>query len=51
MDSTDILDLSLNKIINGNEIYLKISNMLNETFQKPHGYNQENRMIKFGFRY
>lgn len=51
MDSTNILDIALHKIINGNEMYLKISNIFNETFQKPHGYNQENRVIKFGFRY
>ena len=51
MDSTNVLDLALNTIINGNEMYLKISNILNETYQKPHGYNQENRVIRLGFRY
>tara|TARA_B100001109_G_C18847737_1_gene467708 strand:+ start:93 stop:1964 length:1872 start_codon:yes stop_codon:yes gene_type:complete len=51
MDSTDITDLIINKKIKGNEIYLKITNLLGETYQRPHGYNQENRMIKFGFRY
>ena len=51
MDSTDIIDLKITKKLNDGDMYIKITNALDETYQRPHGYNQEKRMIKFGFKY
>lgn len=51
MDSTDLIDLKINKQISNVAYFLKISNLLKEKYQRPHGYNQEMRLIKFGFKY
>ena len=51
MDSTDIIDLKITKKLSNSDFYIKVTNALNETYQKPHGYNQENRVIKFGIKY
>ncbi len=51
MDSTDIIDLKVTKKLNNSNFYIKITNALDETYQRPHGYNQENRAIKFGIKY
>ena len=51
MDSTDIIDLKLNKKFNKVDFFLKISNLFDEKYQRPHGYNQEERLIKIGFKY
>ena len=51
MDSTDIIDLKNKKKLNNNYFYIKVTNALNENYQKPHGYNQENRVLKFGIKY
>jgi len=51
MDSTDIFDIKLEKEIKNSKIFLKINNLLNEYYQRPHGYNQEGRMIKVGYKY
>ena len=52
MDSTDIINLNLIKNLNKNtSIYLRLSNLFDETYQRPHGYNQEKREIKFGMKY
>ena len=51
MDSTDIIDLKLTKKINNNDFFIKITNLFDETYQRPHGYNQEKRIIKFGIKY
>ncbi len=51
MDSTDIIDLYLNKKVGYKEYFIKITNLLNENFQRPHGYNQDGRIIKIGLRY
>ena len=50
MDSTDLVDIKLSK--NGliGNYFLKISNMMNENYQRPHGYNQEKRRINIGFK-
>ena len=49
MNSTNIIDLKISKRVNNNDFFIKMSNVLNESYQRPHGYNQEGRMIKFGF--
>jgi vitamin B12 transporter len=51
MDSTDLVELNLTKKFNNGTLYFKISNLLDETYQRPHGYNQEKRSIKIGFKY
>jgi len=51
MDSADIIDLKISKNFNNNVFFIKATNLLNETYQRPHGYNQENRIIKFGMKY
>jgi vitamin B12 transporter len=50
MDSTDIVDLSISKNINDYVLSLNIDNFLNEIYQRPHGYPQNDRQIRFGFR-
>ena len=50
MDSTDIVDLSISKKINDYVFSLNIDNFLNEIYQRPHGYPQNDRQIRFGFR-
>ena len=51
MDSTDLIDLKITKKLNSGNFFIKITNALNETYQRPHGYNHENRIIKFGINY
>jgi vitamin B12 transporter len=51
MDSIDLVDLKLNKSVFGNNLFIKVTNLLGENYQKPHGYNHENRAIKFGLTY
>jgi len=51
MDSTDIVDLRLSKKFFNTNFFLNISNLFNENYQRPHGYNQENRYINFGFKF
>ena len=50
MDSTDIIDLSISKKISNYDLSLNIDNLLNEIYQRPHGYPQNDRQIRFGFR-
>ncbi len=51
LDSTDIIDLKITKNLNNNDFYIKVTNALDESYQRPHGYNQENRVLKFGIKY
>ena len=51
MDSTDIVDLKIDKKIKNVTYYLRVENLFKENFQRPHGYNQDGRLIKFGFKY
>lgn len=51
MDSTDIVDLKISKKFKNNDFFIKATNLLNETYQRPHGFNHENRIIKFGIKY
>ena len=48
--STDIIDISLTKNLLGNTFFLKLSNLLNERYEKPATYSQDGRQIKFGFK-
>ena len=47
--STDIVDLSLKKNLFGNNFSLKLTNILNERYEKPATYSQDGRQIRFGF--
>lgn len=51
MDSTDIIDLKISKKLFNTNFYIKISNVMNEIYQRPHGYNHEGRNLKFGIKY
>ena len=51
MDSTDLIDLKITKKFKNSDFYVKLTNLLNESYQRPHGYNQEKRIIKFGMKY
>ena len=51
MDSTDLVDIMITKKLSNSDFFIKVTNALNETYQRPHGYNQENRIIKFGIKY
>ena len=51
MDSTDIVDLIINKTRKESTYFIKISNLLAENYQRPKGYNQEQRTVKFGIKY
>ena len=48
--STDIIDLSLTKNLLVNTFYLKLTNVLNERYEKPATYSQDGRQIRFGFK-
>lgn len=51
MDSSDLIDLKISKEINKNQYFFKVTNLLDENYQRPHGYNQEGRIFKFGLKY
>lgn len=51
MDSTDIIDIMITKKLENSNFFIKITNAFDETYQRPHGYNQEKRNIKFGIKY
>ncbi len=50
VDSTDIMNLSVLKKINIGVISLKISNLLDEQYQRPYGYSQNGRLFNLGFK-
>ncbi len=50
VDSSDIMDLSFTKKIFNNLWSVNISNLLNEKYQRPQGYNQDGRQIRIGFK-
>ena len=50
VDSTDIISLSLSKSLLDSKISLQISNLFNEKYQRPVGYLQEGRKIRFNIR-
>ena len=42
---------NLTKKFNNTDLFLKVSNLLDEGYQRPHGYNQDGRILKFGVKY
>ena len=51
MDSTDIVDIMVMRKFENSNFFVKITNAFDETYQRPHGYNQEKRAVKFGMKY
>jgi vitamin B12 transporter len=51
MDSTDLIDFKISKKLNNSDFFIKVTNALNESYQRPHGYNHEGRIFKFGIKY
>ena len=51
MDSTDLVDLKIDKKVGKLKYYFKVSNLLKESYQRPHGYNKDMRILKFGLEY
>lgn len=49
IDSTDIVDFSLKKDFDVFDMNFKITNLLNENYQRPHGYSQNGRLFNIGF--
>ncbi len=50
MDSTDIVNVSLKKNYGPLELYISSHNLFNEIYQRPHGYSQDSRTIKFDIK-
>ena len=48
--STDIIDLSITKNILRSTFSFKLTNLLNERYEKPATYSQEGRQIRLGFK-
>ena len=44
------VDLSLTKNFQGNTFFIKLTNLLDENYEKPATYSQEGRQIRFGFK-
>ena len=45
MDSTDLIDVSLNKKIGIYNLSLNTFNLFDEKYQRPHGYSQNDRLF------
>tara|TARA_B100000427_G_scaffold322269_1_gene324030 strand:- start:1699 stop:3570 length:1872 start_codon:yes stop_codon:yes gene_type:complete len=50
MDSTDLVNVSLSKDIGLLKLFFNTTNILDEKFQRPHGYSQDGRLIKMGIK-
>ena len=50
VDSTDIMNLSLSKNISSNLWSINLTNLLDENYQRPHGYSQEGRKVRLNFK-
>ena len=48
IDSTDIVDVSLKKDFGIFNMNFNITNLLNENYQRPHGYSQNGRLFNIG---
>lgn len=50
VDSTDIMNISISKNTYVGIFSLHISNLTDEYYQRPYGYSQNGRLIRFGFK-
>ena len=48
--STGIVDMSISKILKDNIFSIKITNFLNERYEKPATYSQDGRQVNFTLR-
>ncbi len=50
LDSTDIFDISLSKNYGVYDLQFNITNLLDEGYQRPHGYSQNGRLFNFAIK-
>ncbi len=50
VDSTDLVDLRIVKDINNIDFFIKMSNLFDESYQRPLGYNQNGRSFNVGIK-
>jgi len=50
MPETHLLDLTLSKKIYDVNIGMTLTNLFDEQYESPHGFNQDGRRLQFGFR-
>lgn len=50
MPETHLLDIGLKKDFGGYEVGINVFNVLDEDYQRPHGFSQEGRSLGFTFR-
>ena len=48
--SVDLVDLSIQKNIFGNNFSLSLTNFLNERYEKPATYSQDGRQVRIGYK-
>jgi len=49
MPETHLLDLNIGYDYYGIKFGVSITNLLNENYESPHGFNQEHRKLTLGF--
>ena len=49
VDSTDLMDFTLSKKLNIGSLRITLTNLLDENYQRPHGYTQDDRKVKLSF--
>ena len=50
VDSTDIMNISISRKTNFGIFSINVDNLLDEKYQRPYGYSQNDRTIRFGFK-
>ena len=50
MPETHLLDIGITKNYYGYEIGLSINNVLDQDYERPHGFSQDDRKINFSFK-
>ncbi len=50
VDSTDIMNISISRKTNFGIFSVNVDNLLDEKYQRPYGYGQNDRKIRFGFK-
>lgn len=50
MPETHLVDLNIGYNLNGYNIGFSVTNVLNEKYESPHGFNQEGTKFTFGFK-
>ena len=50
MDSTDIVDVTMNKSVGIYDLQFNVTNLFDEIYQRPHGYSQNERMFNIALK-